>query len=335
MSCIVNEDKRDFSVDNDAMQAFEQRILDERWVGTVENELSAMNDGKFGRPFVFPDCVIEWGMLYRAAEKKNYRRAAGAVNYFLRKNGHPEISVTQFYDRAQSLAGDGLSADADDTRILGSGAGNVEKEEDVSVAVDSTGMSLRKYGGWLRKYHNKREEANGWIKVHVVVNTCTEEILAYVITDESCGDVTCMERLIEAAGNEGHQIDRIYADAAYDKIELWKKYGSEGIEYCVNIKSSQTGKYAGRTVRSNGCPLRAAHIRTIIKIGPEAWKKKMGYGIRWKVECAFSDLKRMFGDVMRSRARHRMAAEIYWVIRCYNLYKSIRKVFSDLCGGVA
>ena len=331
MTCIVSENKRDFSVDNDAMQAFEHRILDERWIETVENELLLMNEGKFGRPFLFPDSVIEWGMLYRAAEKKNYRRSAGAVNYYLRKHGHPKISLTQFYDRAQTLAERKLSCDITDARVMGYAGGGVEKDERVDAAVDSTGMSLKKYGGWLRHYWKEERNANGWIKVHVAVNARTEEILAYVITDESCGDVTCMERLIEVAAGEGHKIGRIFADAAYDKIELWKKYGSEGIEYRVNIKSAQTKKYAGRTVRSNGCPLRAAHIRTIIKIGPEAWKKEIGYGRRWKVECAFSDLKRMFGDIMRSKVRHRMAAEIYWIIRCYNLYKSIRRLVTDLC----
>jgi len=326
--------KRDYSIDNDAMQAFENELLDEKWMKNVECDLGTMNKGKFGRPFSFPDSVIEWGMTYRAAEKKNYRRAAGAVNYHLRKNGYPEISVTQFYDRAQSLAESRTSRDITDARVLACGAGSTDKQYDVTAAADSTGMSLNKYGGWLKHYWNK-EAVSGWIKVHVIVNAHTEEILAYVITDEGCGDVACMEKLVDSARDAGHDIGRIFADAAYDKIELWKKYGSEGIEYRVNIRSSLIKKHVGRKIRSNGCPVRAAHIRTIIKNGADAWKKEIGYGIRWKVECVFSDLKRMFGDVMRSKVRHRMAAEIYWIIRCYNMYKSIRKAFAGVCGGVA
>jgi len=333
MICSVNENKRDYSVDNHAMQAFEYEILDKEWTENVEADLETMNRGKFGRPFSFPDSVIEWGMTYRAAEKKNYRRAAGAVNYHLQKNGYPRISVTQFYDRAQSLAGKRMSHDTTDARVLAYGSGEVGPEQNVTAAADSTGMSLNKYGGWLRYYWN-REGGKGWIKAHVIVNVYTEEILAYVITDEECGDVTCMERLADTAGKAGHDIEKLFADAAYDKIELWRKYWSEGIEYHVDIKSSQTKKYAGTTVKSNGCPLRAAHIRTIIEIGRDAWKKEIGYEIRWKVECAFSDLKRMFGDIMRSRVRHRMAAEIYWIIRCYNMYKSIRREFAERCGGV-
>jgi hypothetical protein len=328
MTCSAIGDKRDYSIDNDAMQAFESELLDEKWMETVENELHSMNDGKFGRPFRFSDSVIEWGMMYRAAEKKNYRRAAGALNCRLRKSGYPEISLTQFYDRAQSFAERKMDLDMTDTRVLAYGTGEIEADDmKVEAAVDSTGMSLNKYGGWMRHFWNT-ETVSGWIKVHVVVNVHTGEILAYVVTDENCVDVTCMERLIDAAKGAGHDITGIFADAAYDKIELWKKYGSEGIEYRVNIKSPLIKKYAGGRVRANGCPLRAAHIRMIIEIGRDAWKKEIGYGMRWKVECAFSDMKRMFGDVMRSRVRHRMAAEIYWIIRCHNMYKSIRRAFA-------
>lgn len=273
--------------------------------------------------------MIEWGMMYRAAEKKNYRRAAGAVNHRLRRSGYPEISLTQFYDRAQSLAERKIDPDITDSRMLAYGAGEINADDtSIDVAADSTGMSLNKYGGWMRYFWNT-EKVNGWIKVHVVVNVRTGEILAYVITDEDCGDVTCMEKLIDTAKEAGHDIAGIFADASYDKIELWKKYRSEGIEYRVNINSPQIKKYAGGKVRANGCPLRAAHIRMIIEIGRDAWKKEIGYGMRWKAECAFSDMKRMFGDIMRSRVRHRMAAEIYWIIRCHNLYKSIRRAFAE------
>jgi hypothetical protein len=334
MTGSTNGDKRDYSVDNDAMQAFECELFYGKWTETAETDIKAMNEGKFGRPFVFPDSMIEWGMMYRAASKKNYRRVVGAVNFLLEKEGYAGISLTQFYDRAQSLAEKSVSQDITDARVLAYGDGGVEAEHGVEAAVDSTGISLNKYGGWLRHFWNK-DTTSGWIKVHVVVNAHTGEILAYTITDEKCSDVTCMERLIDTAKEAGHGIEKIFADAAYDKIELWRKYGSEGIEYRVNIKSSQTKKHVGGVVRTNGCPPRAAHIRAIIEIGRDAWKKRIGYGIRWKVECSFSDLKRMFGDIMRSRLRHRMAAEIYWIVRCYNLYKSIRKAFVRECGGVA
>ncbi|MBQ3684800.1 MAG: hypothetical protein II933_00005, partial [Candidatus Methanomethylophilaceae archaeon] len=45
---------------------------------------------------------------------------------------------------------------------------------------------------------------------------------------------------------------------------------------------------------------------------------------RWKVECTFSDLKRLFGDVMRARARMTDAAEAVQMVRILNIYKECR-----------
>ena len=42
------------------------------------------------------------------------------------------------------------------------------------------------------------------------------------------------------------------------------------------------------------------------------------------MEETFSDLKRMFGDTLRARARERVAELIGWIVRCHNRYKSIR-----------
>jgi len=323
VGCNTDGNKRDFSVDDDAMQMFESEILEDEWTENVTGDLEKMNRDKFGRPFSHTDRAIEWGMMYRTSSGKSYRRTVGAVNRLLRKSGHPEISLTQFYDRAQSLAESRMSTcDVTDARVLAYGAGDVPPEKGMTAAMDSTGMSLNRHGGWLQYFWN-REKRNGWVKVHAIVNTDSNEILAYVITDESCGDTSCAERLIETAKGAGNTMSRILGDAAYDKIELWRAYGADG--YCTNLKTPLLKKYNGGRVRSRGCPKRAAHVRKIRDEGREKWKSDIGYGRRWKIECTFSDLKRMFGDVMRSRCKHRVASEMYWMIRCHNLYKSIRK----------
>ena len=316
--------KRDYRADNDSAQIFEDLLPDDSWTEMAEKDVADMNKDKFGRPFEFSDRAVEWGMAYRAATGGSYRRALGAVNHFLRKHGHPEMSLTQFYDRAQTIAERAMcTCVVTDGRILAYGKGNVPPKTDVISAVDSTGESLNKYGGWLMHRWNMKK-ISGWIKLHTLIDTGTGEVLSFVITDESCGDVSCIELLVELAQEAGHKLKRILADAAYDKIKLWKKYWEMGIEYVVNIKSSLLGKFSGGRVRSGGCPFRAAQIRSIRENGRDQWKEAVGYGMRWKAECAFSDMKRMYGDTMRARDSSRMAAELYWIIRSHNLYKSIR-----------
>ena len=48
-----------------------------------------------------------------------------------------------------------------------------------------------KYGGWLAHKWD-RKKMSGWVKLHVDVDT--DEILAFVVTDEKVGDISCTER---------------------------------------------------------------------------------------------------------------------------------------------
>ena len=80
------------------------------------------------------------------------------------------------------------------------------------MAIDSTGMSLSKCGSWLSyKWHKKI--VTGWIKPHVAVDVETNEILAYAITDEKMGDVSCLGLLMEQVMGKGHEVGSLLADA--------------------------------------------------------------------------------------------------------------------------
>jgi len=104
MGCSTTEDKRDFAVDGRSMQLFASKLEDDGWMDKMDEDLEAMNRGKCGRPFSFPDSLVEWGMMQHANNKENYRLTVGRINHRLRKKGYREMSLTQFYDRARSLA---------------------------------------------------------------------------------------------------------------------------------------------------------------------------------------------------------------------------------------
>ncbi len=150
-----------------------------------------------------------------------------------------------------------------DDRILAFGKCGVRPlEEAITAAVDSTGLSLSKYGSWLTYRWNKKAYA-GWIKLHAAVNVGTNEILAYAITDERMGDVSCLGLLMEMVFEGGHNVGGLLADAAYDKKDVWRKYDAEGIHVAINIKSPQLGKHAPENpsgIRSHGCTVRGRHI---------------------------------------------------------------------------
>ena len=322
-------DKRYCGVDAEAMAKFAIALFDRSWMDRMADDLDAMNDCKVGHPFVFPDSVIIWGMTLRAALGMSYRLARGVVNVFLRDAGIEGISLSQFYDRCVELSMPELGGRADvDNRILAYGCCDVPPSETaVTVAIDSTGISLNKYGGWLAHRWNKRP-VTGWVKIHVCVDVDTNRILAYVITDESCGDSTCLDLLMEQVLSSGRRVKKLLVDAAYDSKDAWERYTGMRIDVVINIRSSSLGKYAPtgyQKVSCKGSFARRRQIVRILQIGRDEWKLEMGYGMRWKVECTFSDLKRLFGDILRARARWNDVAEAYQKIRVLNIYKGCRQ----------
>ena len=315
--------KRDFGLDTRAMEGFARSLLERGWMETVDEDLEGMNSGKVGHPFRFTQGMIKWGNRLRNALGISYRLARGFLNHFLTEKGLPGISLTQFYDRCRKASAVGGA----DGRVLASGSCDVDvSEAPISVAVDSTGMSLNKYGGW-RCHHWNLKSVTGWIKLHAAADPDTNRILAYAVTDESCGDVNILGPLVEDVTSAGHRVGKILADAAYDKKDYWNEYTARGIDVAINIKSSQLNRNVPdrpSRIVSHGSAARGREMRRILEIGRDGWKKEKGYGRRWKVECTFSDAKRLFGDVLRSRTRQADVEETVAKVVLLNEYKGIR-----------
>jgi transposase len=151
----------------------------------------------------------------------------------------------------------------------------------------------------------------------VAADADTNEILAFVITTEYCMDNTCFLMLIDMVRKAGHIIDTIYADAAYDAKDNWW-LNREDIRFISNIRSNSTGNF-------KGCPPRGLQALRRKEIGEKAWKIEVRYGRRWKVECTFSDFKRILLETLRARDLGMMAAELYWKILTFDQYKWVRK----------
>ena len=314
---------RDFGLDTRAMEEFAHYLMEMGWLDTLEADLASMNSDKLGRPFEFTDKAIGWANRVRIVFKIGYRLARGMLNHFLRGLGLSGISLTQFYDRCRRISAVGGA----DGRVLASGSCDVDvSEAPISVAVDSTGMSLNKYGGW-RCHHWNLKSVTGWIKLHAAADPDTNRILAYAVTDESCGDVNILGPLVEDVTSAGHRVGKILADAAYDKKDYWNEYTARGIDVAINIKSSQLNRNVPdrpSRIVSHGSAARGREMRRILEIGRDGWKKEKGYGRRWKVECTFSDAKRLFGDVLRSRTRQADVEETVAKVVLLNEYKGIR-----------
>ena len=73
--------------------------------------------------------------------------------------------------------------------------GEINESEDVTIAIDSTGIKVTNRGQWLRDMWFVKKK--GYLKIHVAVNANTKEILALEVTDEKVHDGKVLCRLVD------------------------------------------------------------------------------------------------------------------------------------------
>ena len=142
----------------------------------------------------------------------------------------------------------------------------------------------------------------GWLKLHCLVDIDTNEIIAWVLTEEKFGDTVAFPLLTELAFNAGHGIGEIYADAAYHGVENWKDTVEHGVAFVVRFLSSTVPK-------SNGCMARGRAAVEWCSMPYNEWVEKSGYGLRWKIECTFSDFKRVISECIDATSQDGMVRE--------------------------
>ena len=155
-----------------------------------------------------------------------------------------------------------------------------EKEaEGVTVAIDATGMKVSNRGEWMREKWKKRRE---WIKVHIIVDANTKELLGIEITNELVGDSKEFKNLIDQAEYtlNGRKIVLALADAAHDNKDSFSYLEKKDIQGGIKVRKNAS-------TRARGSPYRARCVRELKKIGYEAWKKKYSYGMRWASKRLF------------------------------------------------
>jgi hypothetical protein len=129
-----------------------------------------MNKHKNGRPYRYPETFIQFGGLAYAFLHLPYRQLEG----FLRALGGfvPGLKSADYTTLWQRISNLELNIPVPDN--------------DIVVAVDSTGMKVTSRGDWTREKHGV--ELKGWLKVHVAVDVETRRPITFEITDERITD---------------------------------------------------------------------------------------------------------------------------------------------------
>lgn len=274
-------------------------LIDLDFLENWDEELEGMNCGKRGRPFRYPKAFIEFLAFPRyffglPRQEEGFIRA---ISKLVPRLETPDY--TTIWERINKLKPDLKQS------LEGLG-------DDVVVAIDTSGIKVTNRGEWRREHSSGSRK--GYLKIHIVVDTKTKQILALEVTDERTGDSKKFKPLVERASRNAN-VTRVLADAAYDSRENFDFLEENGIEPGIRPRRSSSGKARGSWTRRQ-------EVRKFLK-DEKRWKREKDYGQRWAVEGFFSTLKRTFGEHVRAHTFKNMIKEIKLKALGYNFVMNL------------
>ena len=328
---------------NDARYVERGKMIHLDLPDNMDEELRQMNNGKNGHPFVYSECLVmaiigirlQLGIALRCAEGMTI--AALGEEYapdhvtLWRKTKSLDVSFT---DRTVTVK---------------------SKSSILQFIIDGTGMSPSAKGDYIRhKYKIKTK--SGFIRLSVMIEQGTMQVLGFTVTDETIGDSPQFEPLIkQALKSKGIDPDarraavmeagagppleppriEIRADAGYDSRENFQTCKEYGITPIIKIR--RNAKYKAKGVsRERGIAALdqlGGGITNLAKFhdmdikerteNQNEWKKYAEYGPQWQVEIFFSAFKRVLGSSVRAKTMDNIIQEIALKIQRYNQFIDI------------
>jgi hypothetical protein len=269
-------------------------ILDLSFLEHYKEELEAMNKGKVGPPYRLTPNYIQLLTAIRYLYQMPYRQLEGFT-----RSLHtlvPKLPPADYSGLRKRI----LALPVDPYQPLN------EKQDPISIAVDSTGVKVNRAGGWVERKHGKKKR---YVKLHFAVDIESKEVVAMNISTDDMHDVKAFPGLLEEAGKR-RRIKRCLGDGAYDSGEVYEALEAQGIEAVIKPRRNSvpgTASARGRVVEE------------FHGLGYEAWACMKGYGDRWMVETAYSTFKRLFGECSLSRTLENIAHELVAKVALYNL----------------
>lgn len=191
--------------------------------------------------------------------------------------------------------------------------------KDMVVVPDSSGFRLKSSSAWYDiriKRMNKRKDC---LKMHVLVDTETGQVLYAVITNYKRHDSPVFEML--ARGTKG-TFKKVPGDAGYISRKNCTIVVNRGGKPYFMPKSN-TG------TKSKGHPAYKIMVRAYKK-DKVAWLDE--YHIRSFVESVFSSIKRRFRSIISSIKGWNRRKELLWKVLCYNLKELLYCLRADELG---
>ncbi len=293
----MKKQKRDWKEYNGQLVRRGELLIDLDFLENWEDELEEMNRGKQGKPFDYPESLVEFLAFPRYFFHLPFRQEEGFTKRLAKLV--PELGVPDYSTICRRI--NRLKPKFERSlRELG---------DDVVVAVDASGIKVTNRGEWRREVWGGKSK-RGYLKIHVAVDAETKQILAMEVTSDKVGDTKKFMPVVEKA-SEVANVRLALADQAYDSRENFDFLEPKGIDPGIKVRPNSSGKARGSWARRRA-------VREFLK-DEKKWKRKVGYGRRWAAEGAFSAMKRTFGEFAAAHKFRNMANEMVLKAFCYNM----------------
>ena len=269
-------------------------LLDLEFVKGWRSEIDAMNGGKEGRPFRYPESFLTFVAITKTVFHLPNRQTEG---FFRSLSKFVEIEAPDHTTIGRRVSR--LDLEIDEHLI--------DSNEPVVIALDSSGIKVTNRGDWVRRKHGL--ERRGWLKLHVAVDTRSGQVLSMEVTEEDVHDTRMLKPLIEGS-LKVVPVGKALDDEAYDLRANFHFLSDNGVEPVIRVRKNSVPI-------ARGCYARKYAVQEQLQ-DREEWSKKHGYGHRWRVESAFSSIKGRLGEHIRAKKLANMVQEVRLKVFTYN-----------------
>lgn len=291
-------DKRNHKAVQEELLRRYEIYLDLEWVDLWEDELIKMNNGKRGKPYEYPNSMIEWQALL---VEKFSTRGAEAITRKLegykllpKCNDHATI-----HRRVLKM----------DLKFV------IPKGVEIHEGTDGSGFKMTNSGEYFQDKYGKTRRKYA----RVIITATKDDILDVdVVVNEkgSLSEPNAAKKHLTSIIKDGGNVVKSYDDGAFDVKDFFNFLEQYRIESAIRNRSDASTK-------SNGSMRRKREVLQFKKLGYKKWAKEKEYGMRWPMtEGHFSGIKRGYGDCANAKKIENILLELK---RKVWIYDKVRK----------
>lgn len=250
-----------------------------------------------GRPKAYSDMAILCGLTLRSQFKLSYRGTEGFLSSLIKMLGLeircPDYSLLC---KRQSTLEIPLSKQ--------------DVKEPLHLVVDSTGLKIYGEGEWKVRQHG-HSKRRIWRKLHLAINSNTQCIESFVLTDLGTQDCEAFPDLLNKIDCP---INCVAVDGAYDRFSCYEEAIQKKFTLIAppqhNARTSEERPRNKKKASLAAVQARDNVIKEVREIGRKEWKIKSNYHRRSLAETGVFRIKTLLDNKLTARTFERQLNEV-------------------------